>query len=760
MDWNQLFIEPEQSVSKQERQNASYVRKSFKVDKKVVKASLAMTACGLYQAYLNGEEVDSQKFLPGFTFYEKRLQYQEYDVTDRIRQGENVIGAVIGDGWYRGRIGLYDKTHYYGEKVKFLCILTMEFEDGTAHTVVTDTSWKATQEGPVRKNDLKTGEEYDAMMEMPGWCAPGYDDSGWHQVWKGSYEGKLVAAQGERIIEQEHFSPVVIHTPDGNTVLDFGQNLSGYVRFKVTGHAGDKVTLIHGETLDEQGNFTLKNLQPEGTDSTGRPFGQMIFYTLREGEQEYAPMFSQCGFQYVKVVNWPEELRPENFEAVAVYSDIRVNGTFRCSNPLVNRLVENLKWSQRSNFVDIPTDCPTRERAGWTGDISIFAETACYLSDPERFLLKWMEDVALQQKENGLLPFIVPEVGLEEGMYGSAGWGDVIYTVPWTLYRFYGRREILEKYYDNICRWVEANRRRARQTHPDNAGKEGIHRQYILDTGFHYGEWLEPGCVMSEDIQKAIKHPDEEVATAYFGYSAKMLSEIAGILGKKEDETEYRRLYEDICRAYQTEFLTGDTVVSQRQCRYVRPIMLDLVTEEQKKRIAADLNRMVIENEYKIGTGFLTTPGILSVLTEYGYADTAYKMLENTKQPGWLYAVTKGATTIWENWIGKDENNIPRDSMNHYAPGSVVAWLFGTVAGIEPLKPGYEEILIAPVPGGTLNFCEASTDTCKGKIISSWRCENSRFTLKIQVPAQTTVNMPDGQEYQVGKGEWEFSCVV
>lgn len=756
MSWNQLFIEPEQSVAKEERQPASYVRKSFYVEKRVKKAVLAMTACGLYQAYLNGKEVDCQKFLPGFTYYTKRLQYQEYDVTEQIRQGENVIGAVVGDGWYRGRLGLYDKTCYYGEKLKFLCVLTMEYEDGTAGKVISDATWKATQNGPIRRNDLKTGEEYDARMEMPGWCAPGYDDSGWHGVSAGSYEGELVPSEGERILEQERFSPVLLETPDGGRVLDFGQNLSGYVRFQVRGQAGDKVTLIHGETLDENGNFTLKNLQPEGGGFSGRPFGQMISYTLKEGEQEYAPLFSQCGFQYVKIVEWPGKLEPADFQAVAVYSDIRVEGTFRCSNPLVNKLVENLKWSQRSNFVDIPTDCPTRERAGWTGDISIFAETACYISDPERFLMKWMEDVALQQMENGLAPFIVPDVGLEKGMYGSAGWGDVIYTVPYTLYRFYGKKEILEKYYDNIRRWVEANRKRARDTHPDNAGKTGEHRQYILDTGFHYGEWLEPGSVMYEDIQKAIRHPDEEAATAYFGYSAKMLSQIAEILGKSADAEMYRKLYEDICKAYRIEFLTGDSVVSDRQCRYVRPIMLDLATEAQKERIAGDLNRMVIENDYKIGTGFLTTPAILSVLTEYGYLDTAYKMLENTKQPGWLYAVTKGASTIWENWIGKDENNVPRDSMNHYAPGSVVAWLYGTAAGIRPLEPGYEKILIAPMPGGTFTFCEASTNTCRGRIGTSWKIEDGRFFLKIHIPAQAEVHMPDGTRYQVEPGDWEF----
>lgn len=756
---NELFIEPESRINKEERQNASYLRRAFTINKDVKEAKLKMTACGLYKAFLNGKEIDKQVFLPGFTYYRKRLQYQTYDVTAYIQAGENVIGAVLGDGWYRGRIGLDDKTYYYGEKTKLLCVLELIYEDGTTEAIVSDESWKATQGGPIRKNDLKTGEEYDATMELTGWNKPGYEDKNWYGVYPGTYDGKLVAQRGEAVIEQERFKPVVLKTPDGSTILDFGQNLSGYIWFKVTGKSGHKVELIHGETLDENGNFTLKNLQPEGYKEADGPFGQMIDYTLKEGTQEYKPTFSQCGFQYVKLENWPEEVKAENFEAIAVYSDIRVKGTFKCSNELVNKLVENLKWSQRSNFVDIPTDCPTRERAGWTGDISIFAETACYVSDPQKFLLKWMEDVALQQKEDGCAPFMVPDLGLPDGCNGSAGWADVIYTIPYMLYQFYGDKEVLEKFYDNIRRWVEFNRNRATAVHPLNQDKKGSYRNYILDTGFHFGEWLEPGSVMTEDTDKAWTEPDEEVATAYYGYSAKILSEIAGILGKQEDAQKYKQLFAEIRRAYQQEFIKDGTIVSDRHCRYVRPIVLDMITEEQKKRVAADLNEKVIRNNYKIGTGFLTTSSILPVLTEYGYVDTAYKMLENTEQPGWLYAVTKGATTIWENWLGKDENNVPKDSMNHYAPGSVVAWLFSTVAGIRPLQPGFEKIGIAPVPGGTLTFAEAEVDTCKGTVSVSWKLENGEFFLTGSVPAAAEVSLPNGQVKQIEAGEFSFTCL-
>lgn len=761
---NQLFIELEKEVNTTERYNASYVRKEFVISKEVKNANLIMTACGVYKAYLNGNAVDEQCFLPGFTCYQERLQYQEYDVTKQLVQGANVIGAVVGDGWYRGRLGLLEKTYFYGQKTKFLCVLDIEYMDGSIETITTDTSWKVTQNGPIRKNDLKTGEEYDATMEMQGWNLTGFDDSTWNPVYVSKYDGRLVSSEGEKVLEQERFVPTVLHTPDGSTILDFGQNISGYVQFTVTGKKGQKVRLTHGETMDENGNFTLKNLQLEGDmdgkQELGEAFGQVILYTLKDGEQTYKPLFSSCGFQYVKLEFWPEEVKAENFEAIAVYSDVRVNAEWDCSNELINRLVENVKWSQKSNFLDIPTDCPTRERAGWTGDISIFVEPACYLSDPKKFLLKWMEDVVIEQKEDGCAPFMVPDLGLGEiaNAWGSAGWADVVCIVPYTLYKFYGDKAILEKYYDNMKKWVEYNRARALETHPLNVDKTGEYRKYILDTGFHFGEWLEPGSVMLEDTALAMKHPDEEVATAYYGYAVKILSEVAGILGKQEDEAKYAALFHNIQDAYQTEFIQDGTVVSDRQCRYVRPIMLDMVTAEQKEKIAADLNQKVIANDYKIGTGFLTTSKVLSVLSEYGYVDTAYKMLENTKQPGWLYAVTKGATTIWENWLGRDENDVPRDSMNHYAPGSVVGWLFNTTAGIKPLEPGFERIQIAPVPGGSLTYAKAKVWTCKGWIHSDWKIENGRFILSIDVPAETEVKLPDGSAKTVAAGAWEMEC--
>lgn len=752
---NNLFIEPELSILEEQRQNASYLRREFDLHGIVKQAFITLTACGLYKAYINGKEIDNQILLPGFTFYRKRLQYQKYDITNMLNQRQNVIGAVIGDGWYRGSIGLTNKTNFYGTKIKFLCVLDITYEDGTIDQITSDLNWKATQNGPIRKNDLKFGEEYDATLEMPGWNKPGFNDCNWHQVMKSSYDGELVPSEGEKILEHEEFKPKIIQTADGSNVLDFGQNISGYVSFKVNGKKGQKVSLIHGETLDENGNFTLKNVLMEGKNKKR----QRIDYTLMDGEQEYKPTFTVHGFQYVKLENWPEEVKAEKFKSLAVYSDLKTTGEFECSNKFINQLVNNVKWSQKSNFLDIPTDCPTRERAGWTGDISVFAETGSYLMDTQLFLKKWLKDVAAQQHEDGRVPNVIPSFGYFDFMDGSAGWADAVVTVPYTLYNFYKNKEVLEKQYDSIVKWVEYQRKRAEKSYIINKLKRGGHRKYIVDTGYHWGEWLEPGHDMLKDIIKNIVKCDSEVATAYFAYSVRLLSEIANILNREADQKEYEELYQNIQIAYCKEFLKDGKVNSNRQCRYVRPVALDLVDENHKKVIVKELNEMVITNNYRIGTGFLTTPFVLKVLSENGYVETAYKMLENTERPGWLYAVTKGSTTIWENWYGKDDKGVPKDSMNHYAPGSVVAWLFSYCVGIRPLEPGFDKILIQPMPGGTLTYAKATFVSRRGTIVSDWKIEDEEFVLHVTIPegVQAVIKLPSGGEYEIAEGQHEYA---
>ncbi len=751
---NNLFINPE--LKKQGKNRAaSYLRKSFNIKKPVKSAIARFSACGLYKAYFNGNSVDEQVFMPGFTAYDKRLQYQEYDVTALLSQGENVIGAVVGDGWWRGEVGLSGIKNHYGSDIAFLCILTIDYVDGTSEKIVTDSTWKATQDGAIRAADLRAGETYDATKELTGWNHACFNDSGWHGVKPASYGGKLVPSEGEKILEHETFEPEVLVTPDGATVLDFKQNMFGYTHFKVSGKAGQQVTLIHGETLDQNGNFTLKNL-----GSKTRRF-QRIDYILKDGAQEYKPAFSAHGFRYVKLAGWPEKVLPENFIAIALYSDMEQTGTFECSNAMINQLVKNVRWSQKSNFLDIPTDCPTRERAGWTGDIGAFAETGSYLMDTRKFLNKWLADVRAQQRENGIVPNTVPDVmGKSMGfLNGSSGWNDAVEIVPYTLYKMYGDKTVLEDQYECMTRWLAFSEKRARRTHRLNLFKHGSHRKYIVDTGFHFGEWLEPGHVMVKDtLYTMFVKPDAEAATAYFAYSARLISEIAGLLGKTGDEKKYAELYSKVKQAYQKEFIKDGVVKSKRQCRYVRPLALGLIEGEPAKAVAKQLNNMVVANGFKIGTGFLTTPWICSVLVNYGYTGTAFKILENTSRPGWLYPITKGATTIWENWNGIDDNNKPTNSLNHYSPGTVVGWLFNSVAGIKPLEPGFKTIQIKPTVGGSLTFVNCTYKSAAGLISVAWKLDGNRFTLDIETPGKTEIVLPDGTSQIVWAGKHSFTC--
>ena len=750
-----VFIEPEIEVfNVKEQQPASYIRKSIQIRAGVKSARIYMTALGVYKGYINGKELDQQILLPGFTNYHKRVQYQEYDVTSELREGENVIACVLGDGWYRGYLGPFNKRNVYGEKIKFACTMVIRYEDGE-EIIYSGEDWKATQDGELISNDIKYLESVDRRKEMPGWNETGFSDDKWHGCTVSTYSGEVIPEEGEKILEHERFAPKVLVTPDGNTVLDFGQNLAGHVEFKVNGKAGTKVTLIMGEALDDQGNFTIKNISSDKEGPEAMVLGQKLQYILKEGTQTYKSTFLISGYQYVKIENWPEEVKSENFASIAVYSDLEVTGSFECSNPLVNQLVKNVLWSQKSNFVDIPTDCPQRERAGWTADISVFIETANYLMDTRKFIDKWLRDFASMQKENGVLPNIAPEVPMFGSGCGSAGWADAIANVPMVQYLFYHDSKTLAGVYDAVKQFVEFNRKRAKKRHVLHLNKIGRHYKYILDTGFHFGEWLEPGDSNLTSGLKALLYPDSEVATAWYYHTTRQLSEMASLLGKTEDQKEYAALADNIRAAYRKEFMKNGNIQSEHQCKYIRPIYMNLAEKDEIDSIAAKLNQLCISNGYKIGTGFLTTYKILPVLTDCGYSETAYHMLENEDTPGWLYSVKKGATTTWENWLAiTEEGTLNTASLNHYATGAVVAWLFAYCAGIKPLKPGFEEIEIKPIPGGTFTHARASYKSVAGTIRSEWKIEDDVFKLHVDIPQgmSAKVILPDGAVFHAKEG--------
>lgn len=763
------FINPEkEQFCKDKIMPASYIRKVICVKAGKTKAVLKMTALGMYKVYINGQEIDNQMLLPGFTDYHARVQYQTYDITDMLMEGKNVIAVILGNGWYRGCLGITGEKAFYGENIQLAANLLIEYEDGKQDEINTDETWKATQNGALGENDLKTFEVVDLRKELTGWKEADYDDSSWHTCKKGVYKGKCIPQEGEPVLEHERFKPQVLQTKDGSIVLDFGQNLAGHVEFTVNGKAGQQVELHMGECLDEEGNFTIKNLQAEGAENLEGQLGQTLKVTLKDGKQTYKSLFLISGYRYVKLVNWPEKVKSENFTSIAVYSDMRQTGNFSCSNSLINQFVQNSKWSFKSNSVEIPTDCPTRERAGWTGDINVFSETATFYADTRKFLHKYLGDFMELQMEDGQLPFIVPEVpfqvikgfNTQKVPYSSAGWSDALIHIPIVIYQFFGDAAEIAYVYDSAKKFADFNFNRAKKKNWNHFLRYEKHYKYILDTGYHWGEWLEPGSVMVKDGMRAIFTPDAEVATAWLFHTLKEVAQMAEILGKNEDRKKYEERAALVKDAYQKEFLRNGKVESKRQCRYVRPLAMGLAKKESIAQIAGQLNEMVIANDYKIGTGFLTTYQILFVLSDNGYLDTAYKLLENEQCPGWLYEVKKGATTTWENWLGINENGKPTDSLNHYAPGASIAWLFERCAGIRLEKPGFEEITIQPMPGGSLTWAKAEYESCKGKISSYWTVKEQQFELKVETPekVKTTVVMPNGTREQFDGGEKTFIC--
>lgn len=757
------FIEPETGTfNSKERQPASYVRCEFSVDAPFERIVLRATALGAYAPYVNGNRITEQRLLPGFTDYRKRLQCQEFDITEAIQPGLNAIGFVVGDGWYRGCIGGFSKRNTYGTRTA-LAAAVIGYSSTSEQTILLSSSpsWHATQDGPLGINDLKMSEVYDARKDLGAWAQAGYDDSLWHTCRASSYHGSIIPTELPPVQPQETFSPLVITTPDGSTVLDFMQNISGFVRFRVHGPAGSTVRLLHGETLDKNGNFTLENLQGTGLGAKLLPVGQELIYTLKDGEQKYEPLFLQSGFRYVKLLDWPCEILPEDFQAFAAYTPSVFTGAFECSNPLINRLFEAVVWTVKSNFVDIPTDCPQRERAGWSGDINVFSESAYYLMDPRSIFQKWLEDYAGMQDAEGNLPPIAPPTPAMGAGDSSAGWADAIVTLPLMRYLFYGEMEDISRFYETARAFVELNRRRARNHHLLRTFHHGKHDDYLLDTGFHFGEWLEPGSDNAKDGLKAMLHPDYEVATAWFYYSTKHLAQMAHILDKHEDEQRYAELADRIKQAYREEFLSNGNVQSKRQCKYVRPLYMGLASDDQVLEMSDRLAELVRSNGYRIGTGFLTTYRVLQVLADTGHIDDAYRLLENEECPGWLYEIKQGATTTWEGWDAVTPNGAIKPlSMNHYAPGAVVAWLFSHCAGIKPTAPGFSEIEIKPMPGGTLTSAQATYQSVRGPIVSSWSVHQETFNLHVEIPqgVLATVILPNGTRSERHAGTYELSC--
>ncbi|HEY6329155.1 MAG TPA: glycoside hydrolase family 78 protein [Blastocatellia bacterium] len=733
-DWLAKWIEPEMQGDQSKAGPAPMLRREFKLSGPIERARAYITCHGLYEMELNGQRVGDYLFTPGWTSYTKRLQYQTYDVTSLLRTGDNAVGVILGDGWYRGDLTWNPKRNFYGDRLGLLMQINVVYKDGHEETISSDGDWKAST-GPILMSEIYAGETYDARLEKPGWSLPNFGDSDWTKVTVASYtNSNLIATEGPPVRRIQELKPVkIFKTPGGDIVADTGQNMVGWVRLRVQGPAGATVTLRHAEVLDKQGNFYTENLR--GARATVR-------YTLKGGGPEvFEPHFTFQGFRYVAIDGYPGEVTPESLTGIVIHSDMEPTSEFETSKPLVNQLQHNIIWGQKGNFLDVPTDCPQRdERLGWTGDAQVFSSTAAFNMDVAAFFTKWLKDLAADQYPTGSVPFVIPDILGGKGAVagGSAAWADSSVIIPWNMYRAYGDKGILEQQYPSMKAWVEYMRKRA--------GDE-----YVWKNDFHFGDWLAfsstaadyPGATTGKDL----------IATAFFAHSTDLLQRIATVLGKQEDAAEFANLLTKIKAAFCREFVTETGRVGENtQTAYVIALDFDLLPESLRPVAARRLSEDVHTRGH-LTTGFVGTPYLCYVLSQRGYLDTAYFLLNHEQYPSWLYEVKQGATTIWERWDGEKPDGSFQDksmnSFNHYAYGAVGDWMYRVMGGIDidDAAPGYKHILIQPQPGGGFTSVKVSHESMYGKISSAWSLKDGQFELDVEVPANTraTVRLPKAQ---------------
>jgi alpha-L-rhamnosidase len=744
-DWTASFVAPDWVVDPRVEQIPPLLRGEFRLSGDVVRARLYATSHGLYALELNGQRVGDHVMAPGWTSYHHRLRYQTYDVTALVRAGENCLGAQLAEGWYAGRLGFYGgRRGIWGTRLALKAQVEVVYADGRREMFGTGPGWQAGT-GGLRRSGIYDGEAYDASAAPGGWSSPGFAATGWSGVEVLDDDGpQLVAADGPPVrCTQELSVDHVLAADDGAVILDFGQNLVGRCRITVDGPAGAVVRLRHAEVLQDGQLYVRPLRSARATDE----------YVLAGGGPEtWEPQFTFHGFRYVEVTGWPGELDPAAVVARVLHSDLRRTGWFRCSDPLVQQLHDNVVWSMRGNFLDIPTDCPQRdERLGWTGDIQVFAPTASYLFDCSGMLTSWLRDVAAEQQADGTVPYFVPRIPSPkwEPPQPTAVWGDVCVLTPWTLFERFGDRAILERQYDSAVAYLELVARRAGPDH-------------LWDEGFQLGDWLDPAAPPDDPFDaRADRYL---VATAYFAHSAEVLGRIAATLERSDDATRYYRLARRVADAFRARWLSeGGRLADDAPTSYALALAFGLVPEgPQRSAAASRLAELVIRAGGRIATGFAGTPAICSALSENGQLDAAYLLLTCTECPSWLYPVTRGATTIWERWdsLLPDGTVNPGQmtSFNHYALGAVADWLHGTVAGLAPLEPGWRRFAVRPRPGGGLRWAKAALDSPYGRAEVGWELRDERLVVDALVPVGATalVDLPGRPVAKVGHGAHSF----
>jgi len=728
-DWTAQWIGPPPTATDSLPAPSPLLRRSFRVDDRVRSARLYVTSLGLYEVYLNGQRVGDQLFTPGWTSYRRRLQYQTYDVTALLRPGANAVGAMLGDGWYRGNLGFFGQRNLYGRRLALRAQLEIRYESGRTARVVTDTAWRTTP-GPVLTSDIYGGETYDARRELSGWVSAPSDDHAWSAVaLLDPPAAALVASLSPAVRRVRELRPVSIRrAPSGETLFDLGQNFTGWARLSVQGLAGTTVTLRFGEVLDRDGNLYTANL---------RAAAQTDRYTLSGKAREvYEPHFTFHGFRYVAARGLPAPPDSTTITGIAVSSDLAQTGSLVTSDSLLNQLQRNIVWGQRSNFLDVPTDCPQRdERLGWTGDAQVFARTAAFNMDVNGFFAKWLADVAADQDPSGSVPWVIPNPlgGDSVRFAGTAGWSDVAVIIPWTMYLTYGDRRLLERQYPSMRAWVDYARRRAG---PD----------LIWRPGWQFGDWLAlhsddpsyPGATTGTDL----------IATAFLAHSTDLVARAAAVLGRADDAAAYRARFRGTREAFDREFVSSTGRVGENtQTAYALAIAFDLLPDSLVPAAAGRLARDVEARDHHLTTGFLGTPYLLHVLAATGHLDDAFALLTQRTYPSWLYPITRGATTMWERWDGIRPDSSFEDpgmnSFNHYAFGAVGDWMYRNIGGIDvdSAGPGYRRSRIAPRPGAGVTSASASLETTYGTLSSAWRLDGKRFVLDVTIPANTSAQV-------------------
>jgi len=719
---------------------APYLRKPFSLASAPKRAILHVTALGLYDLEINGQPVGDSVFAPGWTEYRVRIPYQTHDVTGLLKAGENVLGAILGDGWYCGHVAEKNRQ-FYGDRPRFLAQLEITGTDGTTCTIGSDATWK-TSTGPILENDLLMGESYDARHELGAWSNPGYSDAAWQSVVVESAPAALLVPQTGPAVKRHERIRVPAPMPNDHAGIifprfDLGQNIAGRVKISVKGPRGMTIGLRFAEVLNPNGTLYTENLR--GARATDN-------YTLKgEGTEIWEPRFTFHGFRYVELY-WngkPDQVTVEGVEGIVLHSDTPRTGHFACSHPLLNQLTQNIIWGQKGNFLEVPTDCPQRdERLGWTGDAQVFIRTAGFFMDVQSFFHKWLQDMRDSQGIAGDIPPIVPLTG-SFGLPGDGGpaWADAAYICPWTIYQIYGDQNILRDHYECMGRYMAYLDKEkvldCIRAHPDK------------DPWGGFGDWL----ALDGSGKTIGGTPIDLIGTAHYANNADIMAKTAGVLGKKEDERRWRDLHGRIVQAFRNRYVTpAGLIAAGTQTSYVLALHFNLVPEDVRPATARQLVRLIDKNGWHLGTGFVGTPYLLHVLEHTGHLDVAYKLLEQESFPSWLFPVKNGATTIWERWDGwtpeKGFQDKGMNSFNHYAYGAVGDWMVSTVAGLEIAEPGYRKILFKPRPGGSLTKAEAKLQSASGQISIAWEKKEGALHLDLEVPPGTSATLSLPKEWQ------------